>query len=49
MDLSIKYNKPIGFGILACNNLEEAYIRSDPLQQNKGKEAAKALISILSQ
>ena len=30
MDLSIKINKPIGFGILTCENLEQAMERSDP-------------------
>ena len=30
MDLSISINKPIGFGVLACHNMEQAKERSDP-------------------
>ena len=47
MDLSVDYNKPIGFGILTCDNYKQAIIRSDPLQKNKGKEAATACIDLL--
>ena len=48
MDLSINYNKPIGFGILTCDNYDQAIIRSDPNKKNKGKEAAKACLQLLS-
>ena len=47
MDLSISINKPIGFGVLACNNMEQAKERSDPLKLNKGAEAAKACFELL--
>jgi len=47
MDLSTKYNKPIGFGILTCENYDQAMIRSDPNKKNKGKEAASACIELL--
>ena len=47
MDLSIKINKPIGFGILTCENLEQAMERSDPSKKNKGAEAAKACHKLL--
>lgn len=47
MDLSVDYNKPVGFGILTCDTYEQAIIRSDPLQKNKGKEAAIACIDLL--
>ena len=47
MGLSIKYNKPIGFGILTCDNYNQALIRSDPNQKNKGKEAASACSQLL--
>ena len=47
MDLSIDYNVPIGFGILTCNNLEQALIRSDINIKNKGREAALACIELL--
>ena len=29
MDLSIEINKPIGFGVLTCENIDQAIIRSD--------------------
>ena len=30
MDLSISSNKPIGFGIITCDNLQQAKARSSP-------------------
>ena len=48
MDLSIILNKPIGFGILTCDNIEQAQYRSDPVRGNKGKEAAKACVNLLA-
>lgn len=47
MDLSVDFNKPIGFGILTCETYEQAIIRSDPSQRNKGKEAASACVALL--
>ena len=47
MDLTIFMNKPIGFGILTCDNIEQAKIRSDIDKKNKGAEAAKACIDML--
>jgi len=47
MDLSIDYNVPIGFGILTCDKLEQALIRSDINKKNKGREAALACIELL--
>ena len=44
MDLSINNKKPIGNGIITCLNMRQAKAR-----KNKGAEAAKAVISILSQ
>ena len=43
MNLSITYRKPIGNGIIACFNKEQAYKRVN----KKGEEAAKAVISVL--
>ena len=48
MDLSVEFNIPIGFGILTCYNLEQAIIRSDINQKNKGQEAALACIQLLN-
>ena len=47
MDLSIKFKKPIGFGILTCDTYDQAIIRSDPNNKNKGKEAAIACLQLL--
>ena len=45
MKLSIENKKPIGNGIITCLNKNQAEIRS----KIKGKEAAEAVISVLSQ
>ena len=47
IDLSNKNLKPIGFGVLTCENIKQAKIRSDVRKKNKGKEAAKACINLL--
>ena len=44
MKLSVEYKKPIGNGIITCLNKKQAIARG-----KKGKEAALAVISILSQ
>ena len=44
MNLSIDSKKPIGNGIITCLNTKQAKARG-----RKGKEAAKAVISVLSQ
>ena len=44
MDLSVASKKPIGNGIITCLNMNQANAR-----KKKGAEAAKAIISILSQ
>ena len=44
MDLSIINKKPVGNGIITCLNMRQAKAR-----KKKGAEAAKAVISILSQ
>ena len=44
MELSINSKKPIGNGIITCLNMKQAKARG-----KKGKEAANAIISVLSQ
>ena len=44
MKLSIDHKKPVGNGILTCLNMKQAIKR-----KHKGKEASKAVISVLSQ
>ena len=50
LNLSIKYNKPIGNGVITALNLNQAKQRSkknNVSKPNKGSEAANAVISIL--
>ena len=44
MKLSIEYKKPIGNGIITCLNMKQAILR-----KKKGREAAKAVLSVLKQ
>ena len=44
MKLAIKNKKPIGNGIITCLNMKQAIAR-----KKKGREAAEAVISVLSQ
>ena len=44
MDLAVNSKKPIGNGILTCLNMSQAKER-----KKKGAEAAKAIVSVLSQ
>jgi 6,7-dimethyl-8-ribityllumazine synthase len=44
MKLSIESKKPIGNGIITCLNMRQAIAR-----KKKGSEAAKAVLSVLSQ
>ena len=49
LNLSIKYNKPIGNGVITALNLKQAKERSkksNSNKPNKGSEAANAVISI---
>ena len=43
MNISVEFKKPIGNGIITCLNMKQAKARG-----KKGKEAAKAIISVLS-
>tara|TARA_Y100000816_G_scaffold285003_1_gene264082 strand:+ start:241 stop:627 length:387 start_codon:yes stop_codon:yes gene_type:complete len=43
MQLSVNNKKPIGNGVITCLNMRQAKAR-----KNKGMEAAKAVVSILS-
>ena len=44
MNISVNSKKPIGNGIITCLNKKQAKARG-----SKGKEASKAVISVLSQ
>ena len=47
MQLGVQTRKPIGFGLLTCNTLEQALQRSGGTVGNKGNEAAEALLELL--
>lgn len=47
MNLSVEYSIPIGFGVLTTLNPQQAYERSLEGKDNKGYEAASAVIEML--
>ncbi len=47
MKLGVEAGKPIGFGLLTCNTLEQAINRSGGNVGNKGVEAAEAVLEML--
>ena len=47
-NLSVQSKKPVGNGILTCNNKKQAVKRADPNLKNKGGDAAEAVISVLN-
>lgn len=47
-NVSLKYNKPVAFGLVTTNNLEQALDRAGGKHGNKGVEAAAAVIRMLS-
>ncbi len=49
LDVSLKFSKPIGFGVLMCNDMEQAIARSGVAGSNedKGYDSAIAVIELL--
>ena len=47
MQVSVNANKPIGFGLIAAENLSQAQERTDSSKLNKGKEIAQSLVEML--
>jgi 6,7-dimethyl-8-ribityllumazine synthase len=49
IDVSLKYGKPIGFGVLMCNDLDQAVARSgrSGSKEDKGFDSAVAVIELL--
>ena len=45
-DISVKSKKPIGNGILTCDNIKQALVRANPNKKDKGGEATEAVISL---
>jgi len=50
IDVSLKYGKPIGYGVLMCNNLDQAIARCgrEDSQEDKGFDSAIAVIELLN-
>lgn len=46
MDVMLKYDIPIGFGVLTTQNLKQAEVRSRG-KENKGREAAEAALAMV--
>ena len=46
MDLSVAQMLPIGNGILTVENEEQAIVRADPAQGDKGGHAARAAVTL---
>lgn len=47
MELTVNHRFPLGFAILTCENMNQAEVRADPAQKNKGKEAAEAVLRMI--
>ena len=47
MDLTTHKNLCIGNGILTCENSNQAIVRADPKQNNKGADAANAALALI--
>ena len=47
MQISIDNKKPVAFGLIATENLQQAEDRVSPLKLNKGKEIAQSLVEML--
>lgn len=48
MDVGLKFNKPVIFGVLTTQNMEQAQERAGGKHGNKGEEAAYTLLRMLS-
>ena len=48
MELSTRFEIPIGFGILTCNSMEQALNRAGGIIGNKGIEATSTVIELIS-
>jgi 6,7-dimethyl-8-ribityllumazine synthase len=47
MDLMMTTGKPVGFGLLTCNTMEQAIQRAGGNVGNKGQETAEAVLAML--
>jgi 6,7-dimethyl-8-ribityllumazine synthase len=49
IDVSLKYGKPIGYGVLMCSDLDQAIARSGRTgsKEDKGYDSAVAALELL--
>ena len=47
MDLTTEFSVPLGFGVLTCEDMDQAKVRADPNRKNKGGEAAQACLRMM--
>jgi len=47
MDLSVEHGAALGFGVLTCENREQAWARAAVDQKNKGADAAAACLRMM--
>ncbi|KAA1258998.1 6,7-dimethyl-8-ribityllumazine synthase [Rubripirellula obstinata] len=47
MEMGVRTGRPIAFGLLTCNTLEQAIQRSGGTVGNKGNESAEAILELL--
>lgn len=47
-DLALKYGIPIGYGVLTCENRDQAMVRADRKQGDKGGFVAKACLAMVA-
>ena len=48
MDLALEYRMPYGFGLITCENMEQARVRADKKQKDVGGRAANACTTMIS-
>jgi 6,7-dimethyl-8-ribityllumazine synthase len=48
MDFAMRTQSPVGNGILTCETMEQAQVRADTAQGNKGWHAASACIQLMT-
>lgn len=48
IEVGLKYNKPVAFGVLTTNNMKQALDRAGGRFGNKGDEAASTILNMLN-
>ena len=46
-ELALKHTLAVGNGILTCDTMEQAVVRADPAQENRGGAAAEACLKMI--